>query len=68
MDYADNPYGTYGQQEHCIHCGKELRLPPARSFLKKLSTKIAFLLTKTQQLFHKKTPSWIHILLKKRGS
>ena len=68
MDYAGNPYGTYGQEEHCVHCNKELRLPPARSFLQKASTKVAFQINKSQQLCRRKTPSWIHILLKKRDS
>ena len=66
MDYAGNPYGTYEQEEPCIHCGKELRPPPTRSFFKKLSTKIAFHITKRQQLTHKGNPSWIDILFKKR--
>jgi len=68
MDYAGNPYGTYEQEEKCIHCDKELGQPPARSFLKKSATKFAFYINNFQKLFHKREPSWIHILLKKSDS
>lgn len=33
MDYAENPYGTYHQEEVCINCGCKLLKPPERDFL-----------------------------------
>ena len=42
MDLAGNPYGTYGQEEGCIHCGEKLKYPPERTFAKKIFTRAAF--------------------------
>ncbi len=39
MDWAGNPYGTYEQDEPCIHCGSPLISPPPRNFCKKVLTK-----------------------------
>jgi hypothetical protein len=65
MDLAGNPYGTYMQNEHCIHCDQKLKQPPARTFLQKVFTKIAFKLTSAQRTFTTKHPNWIHILFEK---
>jgi SAM-dependent methyltransferase len=43
MDWAGNPYGTYTQEEPCIHCGQALGAPPERSLGKKILTRMAFL-------------------------
>ena len=31
LDLAGNPFGTYDQEEPCIHCGAKLKPPPRRS-------------------------------------
>jgi len=49
MDLAGNPYGTYIQDEACIHCGKELKKPPARNLLQKVFTKAAFIIKNIQK-------------------
>jgi hypothetical protein len=67
LDFAGNPYGTYGQDEKCTHCGNVLKLPPTRNIFQKISTKIAFKINKLQSLFIKPHPNWIHILFKKNG-
>lgn len=67
MDLAGNPYGTYHQEESCIHCGVKLKKPPPRNILKKLSTRIAVYTTNVQKYFHAPHPSWIHILFEKRN-
>ncbi len=67
MDMAGNPYGSYEQEEPCIHCGKKLIPPPQRNLLQKLFTKASFLVGKMQSPFTRQHPNWIHILFQKRG-
>jgi hypothetical protein len=66
MDLAGNPYGTYGQEEVCIHCGEKLQKPPKRNWLKKIITRAAFYMRDFQKPFYKTHPSWIHILYQKK--
>lgn len=66
MDYAGNPYGTYHKGVFCIHCGAELKEPPQRNILQKVSTRLAFYMKKMQRSFHSPHPNWIHILFEKR--
>lgn len=65
MDFAANPYGTYCQEEPCIHCGAKLIKPPERNIIQKIATKVAYCINKTQVLFSKPRPNWIHILFEK---
>lgn len=65
MDLAGNPYGTYSQEEPCIHCGANLTDPPERSFLQKVLTKAAFIALSAQKPFLTPHPNWIHLLLRK---
>jgi len=67
MDIAGNPYGTYSQEEPCIHCGAHLEPPPERAFWQKLATKAAFLTRDVPRLFVRTHANWIHLLLKKRA-
>ncbi len=66
MDLAGNPYGTYCQDEPCVHCGGDITGPPARTFMQKLCTKAAFLAQHMQTPFVKEQPIWMHVLLEKR--
>ena len=66
MDLAGNPYGTYDQEEACIHCGEKLKKPPERSLLQKIFTKLAFYTGKIQEPFCKAHPNWIHIVFKRK--
>lgn len=65
MDFAGNPYGTYDQEETCIHCGRRLVPPPDRSFLQKIATKCAVWLQKMIGIFAKKRGNWMHVVLYK---
>jgi SAM-dependent methyltransferase len=67
MDMAGNPYGTYIQQEPCIHCGSTLSPPAERNLIGKGLTKAAVYARKVQLPFVKPRPKWIHVLFKKRG-
>lgn len=67
MDLAGNPYGTYSQEEPCIHCGANLTGPPERKLWQKVLTKTAFMGMSAQKLFLKPHPNWTHVLLRKRA-
>jgi ubiquinone/menaquinone biosynthesis C-methylase UbiE len=67
MDMAGNPYGTYEQEEECVHCGARLKRPPERTLIKKVLTKIAFVLRGLQKPFVRAHPNWIHVLFEKQG-
>jgi SAM-dependent methyltransferase len=65
MDWAGNPYGTYDQEESCIHCGARLRPPPPRNLFQRGCTRLAFWLNEAQERFAPSRPNWIHILFRK---
>ena len=65
MDLAGNPYGTYEQDETCIHCNAKLTLPPERNLAQKILTKLGFLTQSATLAFHKPRGNWIHLLLSK---
>ncbi len=60
MDFAGNPYGTYDQDEACIHCGRILQPPPERSIIQKLATRASIHLNRIQASFTRPHPNWIH--------
>ncbi len=64
MDCANNPYGTYSQDELCVFCGNKL-VPPKPNVVHKILTKIALTLDVIQSFFVKETPVWIHVSFKK---
>ena len=66
MDLAGNPYGTYMQEESCVHCGAMFSSPPKRTLIEKIFTKAAVYAAKAQAPFIKPHPKWIHVLLEKR--
>jgi len=66
MDLAGNPYGTYDQDEECVHCGKKLKRPPERTLPQKIFTRVAFYTRNFQKPFFKLHPNWIHILFQKK--
>jgi len=65
MDLAGNPYGTYEQEERCIHCGARLTPPPPRNLFQRGCTRLAFWLNEAQGRFVRPRPNWIHILFRK---
>ena len=66
MDLAGNPYGTYSQDEPCVHCGGTVGSPVQRNIWQKALTKAAVLSMTAQQKFVKPHGNWIHQLLRKR--
>lgn len=67
MDLAGNPYGTYSQEESCIHCGRALVQPPERNLVQKALTKLAVLAQSATGLFVKPHANWMHMLLAKKS-
>jgi hypothetical protein len=67
MDMAGNPYGTYVQDEPCIHCGSAISLPEQNKLIGKGLAKAAVYARKAQAPFVKPRPKWIHVLFKKRN-
>lgn len=67
LDWAGNPYGTYTQDESCIHCAARLVSPPARNIGQKVLTKLGYWARKPSTLFASPRGKWIHVLFSKRS-
>ena len=65
LDVAGNPYGTYVQEEPCIHCGAKLGQPQARALWQRGLTKAAYLVIRMHKLFIPSRSNWIHQLLQR---
>jgi len=65
MDLAGNPWGTYNQEEPCIHCGAVLTPPGSRGFGRKVCSAIAARINQAHQLFTGTRPNWIHLVFSK---
>ena len=70
MDLAGNPYGSYAQDEPCVHCGEKLKEPPPRTSFQKVCTKAALSLTALQKTLLGRRPhgNWIHVLMEHRSA
>lgn len=66
MEFAGNPFGSYVQDEPCVHCGQPLGRPRPRSTLQRVATRLAVLAQAAQQPFIATQGNWIHILFQKR--
>jgi SAM-dependent methyltransferase len=65
MDFAGNPYGTYDQDEACIHCGQPLITPPRPSPAQRVATRFAVWSRQVTERFVKPRGTWMHIALRK---
>lgn len=63
MDMAGNPWGDYGQDEPCIHCGSRFTQPPARTTGQRLLSRAAIELRKTTRHLHRPHGNWMHVTL-----
>ena len=66
MDFAGNPYGTYQQEERCVHCEAAIGGPAPRTFLQKVATRAAWNIANAQQRMAAERPKWMHMLLTRR--
>ena len=67
MDLAGNPYGTYSQDEPCIHCGCALTQPSERNIVQKLLTKVAHWSRYPSNAIAKPRANWMHVLLSNKN-
>lgn len=65
MDFAGNPWGTYDQEEPCVHCGSKLTPAGERSFAQRLSSAAAYRLNVFQGKFVRPHANWIHVVFRK---
>lgn len=60
-DWAGNPFGTYEQEELCIHCGAKLIRPSSRSGVSRALAAAATYLQRGQVALTGRGPNWIHV-------
>lgn len=65
MDLAGNPYGTYEQEEACVHCGAKLSRPEGRNLARRAAGWAGHRLNRLQARLAAPRPIWIHILFSK---
>lgn len=65
MDLGGNPWGTYSQDEPCIHCEATLIAPRQRSLTQKICSAIAARLNRIQSRFTQPHGNWIHVVFSK---
>ena len=66
MDMAGDPWGTYQQEEPCIHCGAALVRPAGpRSYFSRICSGIAVRLDLLQMCFTPAHANWIHVVFAK---
>jgi hypothetical protein len=65
FDLAGNPWGTYDQEEGCIHCGFSIDAPPEPKPWQRIFAGIGENLRRLQSRFVSPRPIWIHVLLSK---
>jgi SAM-dependent methyltransferase len=66
MTQAGNPFGTYDQDEPCVHCGQRLHAPRSRQVHVRLLSRAAVCLDSVQRLLARRPASWIHMRLSRR--
>lgn len=62
MDRAGNPWGTYTQDEPCIHCGAQLTPPPPATIPQRMLAKLAFWARTATECLTPAHGNWIHVL------
>ena len=68
MDFAGNPYGTYHQDECCVHCGAQIGPPAPRSFVQKVATRAALWIDRAQRALTPARARWLHVRFDKSGA
>ena len=69
MDLVGNPWGTYEQEEPCIHCGAKLLAPvQLPSILSRVCSGLAIRMNLIQSLLTSTHGNWIHIVFSKTGN
>jgi hypothetical protein len=66
-DLGGNPWGTYEQDEPCVHCGAKLVRPANRTLPQRLASKAAHVANKLYSPFVRPRPNWVHVLFRKNS-
>jgi SAM-dependent methyltransferase len=67
-DWAGNPFGTYDQDEACIHCGSKLIAPGRGSLTRRSLAAAALYLQRAQKALTPRRPNWMHVLYSREGN
>lgn len=67
MDFAGNPFGTYEQDETCVHCDRPLLPPPPRTPVQRVATRAGHWSRRLTESLTSPCGNWIHLLLHKRS-
>jgi len=67
MHRARNPWGTYEQDEACVHCGSQMIQPNGRTLREGVFARMASTLNYAQSMFVPWRPMWIHMVFQKDG-
>lgn len=62
MDQAGHPYGTYVQDEPCLHCGALLLVPTTRTLAQRAFAKAGVLARRVGRIGQRAHANWIHAL------
>lgn len=65
MDRAGNPWGSYDQDEPCIHCGAKLAAPRTQGVEARVFRKMASRMNDVQAWLSKPSPRWLHCRFEK---
>jgi hypothetical protein len=61
LDFAGNPFGTYEQEEPCIHCGAALVAPAPRKLAQRIATRAATVMNSVTASVAGPHGMWIHV-------
>lgn len=67
LDFAGNPFGTYDQEECCVHCSQSIGSPGPRTASQRIATRMAVAMLNIQGMFAEPHPAWIHVLFQRAG-
>jgi SAM-dependent methyltransferase len=62
MDWAGNPWGTYVQEEPCVHCGSSVGRPSPPGLSSRMLCALAERVNRLQRHFSPSRAAWIHCL------
>jgi hypothetical protein len=65
QNWAKNPWGTYGQDEPCVHCGAALTTPGPMSPAARVMAGLGVRIASIQKFLMPAKPEWIHVLFAK---
>lgn len=68
MDLGGNPWGSYDQQEPCVHCGAKLVAPENRGLIQKVCSGAAATLNRLQTAMSAPLATWMHAVFRKKAS